>query len=124
MGAQVRAASTGSGEAAHPEHLISGLTVALNEVAPKLPRRRVWRFDFGEPPSSFALAFDGKRWSLADNGRRPDVVVSTTPRAWAEFVTRPPARRRLPSREIELSGDTDRVAELVDVFQAAPADRA
>jgi DNA-binding HxlR family transcriptional regulator len=114
----------GSGEAAHPEHLISGLTVALNEVAPKPPRRRVWRFDFGEPPSSFALAFDGKRWSLADNGRRPDVVVSTTPRAWAEFVTRPPGMRRLPSREIELSGDTDRVAELVDVFQAAPADRA
>ena len=105
-------------EAAHAEHLIPGLIVALNEVAPKPAGRRLWRFDFSEPEISFALAFDGKRWSVAENGERPDVVVSTTPRAWADFVTRPPAKRRLPSREIRLTGDDDLAAEFVGVFLA------
>ena len=105
-------------EAAHAEHLIPGLTVALNGVAPKPAGRRLWRFDFSDPVRSFALAFDGKHWALAENGGRPDVVVSTTPRAWADFVTRPPSRRRLPSREIQLGGDADRVAEFAGVFQA------
>ncbi len=112
-----------SDEAAHAEHLIPGLTVALNDLAPKPAGRRLWRFEFSEPQSSFALAFDGKRWSLAEADHRPDVVVSTTPRAWADFVTRPPAKRRLPSREVRLSGDADQVAELIDVFAAAPARR-
>ena len=110
-------------ETAHPEHLIAGLKVALNELAPKPTRRPVWRFQFTEPQRSLTLAFDGDRWSLADDGRRPDVVVDTTARALAGFVTQPPARRRLPSRDIRLSGEADRVAELVDVFRASPADR-
>jgi DNA-binding HxlR family transcriptional regulator len=111
-------------EAAHAEHLVAGLTVALNEIGPRPPRRRTWRFEFGDPDGSFALAFDGKRWSLADADLAPDVVVSTTPRAWADFVTRPPASRWLPSPEIRLTGAADRVAELVDAVGAAPADRA
>jgi DNA-binding HxlR family transcriptional regulator len=111
-------------EAAHAEHLIPGLTVALNDLAPKPAGRRLWRFDFTEPQSSFTLAFDEKRWALTENRRRADVVVSTTPRAWADLVTRPPRKRPLPSREIRLSGDADRVAEFVDVFQAGPAARA
>jgi DNA-binding HxlR family transcriptional regulator len=109
-------------ETAHPEHLIPGLVVALNEVAPKPARRPVWRFTFSEPKRSFTLAFDGRRWSLADDGRPADVVVDTTARALAGFVTQPPAQRRLPSRDIRLSGEADRVAELVDVFRATPAD--
>jgi DNA-binding HxlR family transcriptional regulator len=112
-----------SDEAAHAEHLIPGLTLALNDIAPKPAARRLWRFEFSEPQSSFALAFDGKRWSLTDADHRADVVVSTTPRAWADFVTRPPAKRRLPSREIRLSGASVRVAELIDLFAAAPARR-
>ena len=111
-------------EATHAEHLIPGLIVALNDVAPKPSGRRLWCFDFTEPATAFALSFDGTRWSVVDNGERPDVVVETVPRAWAEFVTRPPARRRLPSREIRLSGDPERVAELVDIFGAGPAARA
>ena len=111
-------------EAAHAEHLIPGLTVALNGVAPKPAGRRLWRFDFSDPVRSFALAFDGKHWALAENGGRPDVVVSTTPRAWADFVTRPPSRRRLPSREIQLEGESDRVAEFADTFQAGAVARA
>jgi DNA-binding HxlR family transcriptional regulator len=114
----------GAEEAAHPEHLMAGLAVALNEGAPTPSRRRAWRFEFGDPSGSFDLAFDGKRWSLDAADHAPDAVVSTTPRAWAEFVTRPPARRRLPSREIRLSGGEDRVAELVETLGAVPAPRA
>jgi DNA-binding HxlR family transcriptional regulator len=109
------------GETAHPEHLIAGIKVALNEVASKPARRPVWRFEFSEPRRSSTLAFDGQRWSLADDGRRPDVIVDTTAHALASFVTQPPPRRRLPSRDIRLSGDADRVAELVEVFQGTAA---
>src|SRR6266542_4594413 len=42
-------------EAAHPEHLVAGLVVALNEAGRKPARRRRWRFEFSEPQSSFAL---------------------------------------------------------------------
>jgi DNA-binding HxlR family transcriptional regulator len=111
-------------EAAHAEHLIPGLEIALNEFAPKPAGRRVWQFDFGDPPASLTLTFDGKRWSAAKGDRAPHVVIRATPRALADFVTRPPSRRRLPSREIQLSGDAERVAELVEVFQAGPPARA
>jgi len=114
----------GAHEAAHPEHLMAGLAVALNERATKPSRRRAWRFEFGAAEGSFDVAFDGKRWSLDGADRAPDVVVSTTPRAWAEFATRPSTRRRLPSRRIRLSGAEDRVAELVETLGAAPVDRA
>lgn len=110
-------------EAAHPEHLMAGVTVALNEIAPKPSRPRVWRFEFADSDGSFVLAFDGERWSLADPDRAPDVVVRTTARGWAEFVTRPPADRRLPSREIGLSGARAPVAELIQAFGAVPAER-
>jgi DNA-binding HxlR family transcriptional regulator len=113
----------GEGEAAHPEHVMAGAAVALNDRAPKPSRPRAWRFDFGDGERSLVLAFDGERWSLAAPDHPSDVVVSTTARAWAEFVTRPLARRRLPSREISLSGPADRVAELVKTFGAAPGDR-
>ncbi|HZB36169.1 MAG TPA: helix-turn-helix domain-containing protein [Gaiellaceae bacterium] len=113
----------GEDEAAHPEHLIGGAAVALNNRAPKPSRRRAWRFEFGDGERSLALVFDGERWSVADRDVPSDVVVSTTARAWADFITRPFARRRLPSREIRVSGPADRVAELVKTFGAAPGDR-
>jgi DNA-binding HxlR family transcriptional regulator len=110
-------------EAAHPEHLMSGLVVALNEAAATPSRSRTWQFDFGDG-GSFDLAFDGKRWSLDRADHDPDVVVRTTPRAWAEFVTRSPARRRLPTPDIGVSGAPSRVTELVETFGAASTGRA
>jgi DNA-binding HxlR family transcriptional regulator len=108
------------GEAAHAEHLAGGLTVALNEVAPKPPRPSAWRFELGG--SGYVLTFDGERWSLADSGRPPDVVVTTTPDAWARFLTQRPEQRRLPTPEIRVSGAPKRVAELIATFRAASAD--
>lgn len=113
----------GADESAHPEHLVAGITVALNELAPKPARPRAWRFEFGDAEGSFVLVFDGERWSTDGAERSPDVVVGTSPRALAEFVMRPPGKRRLPTSEIALSGEADRIAELVRAFRAAPADR-
>ena len=113
----------GPDEGTHAEHVMAGLVVALNELALRPGRRPIWRFDFSDPPRSFTLAFDGERWSLAANGRRPDVVIDTTARAWADFVMQPPLRRRLPSRDIRLSGDPDRVAELADLFRDGGTER-
>jgi DNA-binding HxlR family transcriptional regulator len=109
-------------ETAHPDHLVAGLKVALNEVAPKPSGRRAWRFEFGDD-APFVVAFDGERWSLADADLAADVVVSTTPRSWAEFVTQPRGSRRLPSPEIRLSGEGRAVAELVELLGGAPAER-
>lgn len=107
-------------EAAHPEHLIAGLTVVLNDLVPKPPRPRAWRFEFDDGEPSFDVAFDGQRWSLADDGGSADVLVRTTPRAFARFITRPPARRRLPTRDIHLSGAPAPIAELIETLGAVP----
>jgi DNA-binding HxlR family transcriptional regulator len=108
-------------EAAHPEHLVTGLTVALNRAAPTPRRPRAWRFEFGPGEASLALAFDGERWSPTDGERPPDVIIHTTPRAWADFITRPPAQRRLPTNEIRLTGTPDRITELIKALAAVPA---
>jgi hypothetical protein len=110
-------------EAAHPEHLAAGLTVALNAVAAKPARRRTWRLEFAHP--------DGRSpWcSTASDGRSPTPLERPTSSLLrlhahgAEFVTRPLASRRLPSGEIPLSGAPGTIAELVEVLGAAPATR-
>jgi DNA-binding HxlR family transcriptional regulator len=105
-------------EAAHPEHLMLGLSVALDQLGASLAETRLWRFDFGEPEQSFDLRFDEAGWSSGAPNGDPDVVVTTTARALAELITTPPAKRRLPGRGIQLAGPSDRVAELVETFTA------
>jgi DNA-binding HxlR family transcriptional regulator len=111
----------GEAEAVHPEHLLLGVAIALNQRSATPAGPRVWQFAFGDQDRLYALVFDGERWSVGNGDRAADVVVSTIPRTWAEFITRPFAKRRLPTREIGLSGAEDRVAELVEAFGAEPA---
>jgi DNA-binding HxlR family transcriptional regulator len=113
----------GEDEAAHPEHLLLGVSIALNQRSVRPGGRRVWRFEFPDQDGSFGLLFDGDRWSVGNGDGPADVVVTTTPRALAEFITRPLAKRRLPSREVGLSGSDDHVHELVDAFGAERARR-
>lgn len=110
-------------EAAHPEHLILGLGVALNQAPSKPSRPQRWQFEFDESPHPLAVVFDGREWSVDEGGREADVVVTTTPRAWAEFVTTPHARRRLPTPDIRLDGREESVAELVELLTTAGAAR-
>ena len=110
-------------ESVHPEHLVAGLMVALNQAAPKQLRPQTWRFELNGAEALGSLAFDGQTWALVSGDSPADVVIKTTPRAWADFVTRPPARRRLPTRDILVSGRPDRVADFLATFGATPADR-
>jgi DNA-binding HxlR family transcriptional regulator len=105
-------------EAAHPEHLMLGIAVALNQLGASLAEARTWRFDFAEPEQSFELHFDEAGWSSGGSDGDPDVVVTTSAPALAELITTPPAKRRLPGRGIRLEGASDRVAELVETFTA------
>jgi DNA-binding HxlR family transcriptional regulator len=100
-------------EAAHADHLMSGIAVALNQRPPRVKRSRTWRFEFTDPDKTFDLTFDGERWSLDGADREPDVVVGTTAAALAELVTTPPPKRKLPSSDIRVEGPPARVAEFV-----------
>jgi DNA-binding HxlR family transcriptional regulator len=110
-------------EPVHPEHLVAGLIVALNEAVQRPARPEGWRFEFVDGDRAFSLTFDGERWSLADGDPPAHVVINATPRALADFVTRSPARRRLPTREIRVSGARDRIADLVETLGATPTNR-
>ena len=68
-----------------PYHLMNGTRLALDAASrqPRAPVRWTWRF----PDEPQTLAYDGATWHLTP-GEDPDadVVVDTTPRAWAELV--------------------------------------
>jgi alkanesulfonate monooxygenase SsuD/methylene tetrahydromethanopterin reductase-like flavin-dependent oxidoreductase (luciferase family) len=75
-----------------------------------------------DPLRRVAQLDEDRRHGLDERGRPADEDDSCgVGRAWAEFVTRSPARRRLPTGEISLSGEPDRVAELIETFAAAGA---
>jgi DNA-binding MarR family transcriptional regulator len=90
-------------------HLLNGTRLALDAssatFAPSV--RWAWRF----PGEAYTLRFDGTHWQLSD-GEDPhaDVVVETTPRAWAALVMSSPGARRATD-DLELHGRPARVRE-------------
>ena len=106
-------------EPIRPSHLLNGTRLALDAagapVAP--PVRWTWRIP-GEP---YTLRFDGRSWRLSP-GEEPDaeVVVETTPRAWAELVMAPHGARPAGGA-LRLCGDPGRVREFAAAFGIAPA---
>jgi DNA-binding HxlR family transcriptional regulator len=101
-------------EAAHAEHLMPGLAFALDTMEVRLSAPRVWRFDL-TPGGSYALAFDGRHWSLGPDDDA-DVVVEAAPRDLAQFLTaaadEPPPS--LPAMAVR--GDPRAVAEFRRTF--------
>jgi hypothetical protein len=65
--------------------------------------------------------------AISVHARRKSSIVVEAPRTAISAAipraapTRPPARRRLPTGEISLSGESGRVAELIETFAAAGA---
>jgi DNA-binding HxlR family transcriptional regulator len=103
-----------SEETAHAEHLMPGLAFALDAMGVRLSAPRVWRFDL-TPGGSYALAFDGERWSLgADDDA--DVVVEAAPRDLAAVLTAAPGEPPAPLPEMEVRGDPRAVAEFRRTF--------
>lgn len=101
-------------EPVHAEHVLYGTLAALNraEEAPPAPVTWMWRF----PDGTHTLHWDGTRWRLdGEPGTAPDVVIDTTPRDWAEFVTTPGARRTLGGH-VNATGEHDEVAVFARAF--------
>jgi hypothetical protein len=100
-------------------HVLNGTRVTLNALARRPTNRLRWTWRFpGEP---YTLAFDGSRWELSP-GLDPDaeVVVDTTPRAWAELVTAPPAERRT-NGAFRLSGSAANIRIFTKAFDLTVA---
>lgn len=107
------------GEAVHPEHVLRGTKVWLQtQTPPARPVTWVWQFPTGE---TYALRFDQSGWVLA---RRPtpeaEVVVDTTPEAWAAFLTAPPSARRLAHPGLHLTASAAARAQFAAAFNATP----
>jgi DNA-binding HxlR family transcriptional regulator len=110
------------GEPVRPEHVMNGTKVwlAWRQVQPRSPVTWMWRFTADEP---YTLRFDGTAWRLTrEDATHADVnvVVRTTPEAWAGFLTTPPPDRRLPDRGIHLTSTPAALAEFAAAFHASP----
>jgi DNA-binding HxlR family transcriptional regulator len=107
-----------SDEPVHPYHVMNGTRVALAHAAPgPAPVVWVWRME----GVAFTLRCDDQGWTLVD-GADPAaaVVVDTTARAWAEFVTSPRQGRDLGGA-ITVSGAPSDVERFRATFGTAPA---
>jgi DNA-binding HxlR family transcriptional regulator len=91
-------------EPVHPEPAMTGTKVWLNSRAPTLPDGLVWVWRF-PGDNEITLHLNNGAWRLTRGGdRAAAVTVRATPEAWGTFLTTPPARRRLPGKEIVLEG--------------------
>ena len=113
-GVQHSARPPAEGEPVRPYHVLNGTRLALDDARPPVAHPVRWAFRFpGEP---YTLEFDGKSWDLTP-GEDPaaDVIVETTPRAWAELVMTPRGVARNLG-DIELQGEPARALEFRRAF--------
>ena len=105
-------------EPVRPYHLLNGTRLALDaaQMQPPIPVRWAWRFP-GEP---YTLRFDGAAWQLAPGeDADADVIVDTTPRAWAALAATPREQRESAGL-LQLHGEPARVREFTAAFRGAP----
>ena len=103
------------GESVHPEIMLNGLVIALNNRLQAWPPNAVtWVFKFGGDEAQ-TLRFDGQRW-FAQSGadEEPDVIIETTPEAWAKIRTAPLSEEHKLPEGLTVKGDLARVEEFAD----------
>ena len=100
-----------------------GTKVWLNRYSSAPPEGLVWVWRFpGE--DSYSLRPNHGAWELT-RGEQEGAAVTVDARTedWAVFLTSPPDRRRLPSKDVGLEGSRAEVTRFVKAFGAKPAAR-
>jgi DNA-binding HxlR family transcriptional regulator len=105
------------GEAIHPGRAIDATVRYLNRRRVRPARRVVWDIHFRED-RTYAIRFDGARWSRQRGQLPADVAVQTSPPEWVKFLSADVEGRRRWLRERRASGTRERLDELVTSFGA------
>src|SRR6266545_3806415 len=105
------------GEAVHPDHVMHVTRIWLERYGKRPSRAIAWVWEFPDE-GDYTLHIDGDRWIL-DRGRMKGaaVTVTTTPEAWARFLTER-GTRQLPAAEIQLTAKPGAARALARSFGA------
>lgn len=104
------------GETIDPELTMSGVTFSFNRRGRRLSQPATWTVRF-TPGGPHSLSFDGNCWSTwPGEEANPDVTVTTTPEAWATFLTVGRGERAQLLQFIQIDGVSERVQEFLQTF--------
>ena len=109
------------GEAIHPGRAIDATVRYLNRRGVQSGRPVAWVIRFGDD-RSYAIRFDGARWSRQRGEVPADVSVQTSPAEWVKFLSADLEGRRRWLRERRASGPRPRLDELATAFGVPNAD--
>jgi DNA-binding HxlR family transcriptional regulator len=106
------------GEPVHPEPVMIGTKVWVNEYGNAPADGLVWLWSF-PGQDHYALRSSNGKWELTrGQDDSAAVTVVTTPERWATFLTSPRARRRLPTKDIGLEGSAPEIERFAETFYA------
>ncbi|MGB8262258.1 MAG: hypothetical protein WCF70_00005, partial [Dehalococcoidales bacterium] len=68
----------------------------------------------------YTVSFNGEGWSAKEGSRKnPDVVLATSPEAWATFLALKREKRREYARTMQVTGSPESVGEFWNTFGLA-----
>jgi DNA-binding HxlR family transcriptional regulator len=108
------------GEPVRAEHVLNGTKVWLDSRRIRTRQGATWVWHFPDD-EAYTLRYDGTAWQLTreDAEAEANMVVRTTPEAWARFLTTPSSDRRLPDAGVHLRGTPAARAELAAAFDSS-----
>ena len=99
-----------------PDRVMTTMAASLNKRGRKLTKPANWLFDF-LPGGPYTVSFDGDCWSAKEGrGKNPDVVLATSPEAWATFLALKREERRDYARTMKITGSPESVGEFWNTF--------
>ena len=106
------------GEVVLPDRVMSTLAASMNKRGWKIPKPANWLFDF-LPSGPYTVSFSGECWSIKEgSGKNPEVVLTTSPEAWATFLALKREKRREYARNMQITGLPESVGEFWNTFGA------
>jgi len=108
------------GEIIHPGRAIDATVRYLDHRRVRAARPTTWVIRFGGD-RSYAIRFDGARWSRQRGDAPADVTVQTSPAEWVKFLGADVEGRRRWLRKRRATGTRQRLDELTAAFGVAQA---